>query len=97
MLVRNLLDNAVKYTGIGGGVSITLLQKRLIISDTGPGIANEEKSRVFNRFVRIDKTGQTGSGLGLSIARWIADAHGISISLNDNTPHGLVVELDFTS
>lgn len=65
----------------------------LIIADTGPGLSDEDKMRVFERFVRADKTGQSGSGLGLSIAKWIAETHNIDILLKDNHPHGLVVEM----
>ncbi len=67
ILIRNILDNAVKYTPDAGKISIALRpDKTLIISDSGSGISEADKMRVFNRFVRVDKTGQTGSGLGLS-------------------------------
>lgn len=96
MLMRNLLDNAVKYTPEGGRISVSLkADKTLGISDSGPGISDADKKRVFNRFVRVDKTGQTGSGLGLSIAQWVADAHKAKLSLRDNAPHGLAVEISF--
>jgi len=96
ILIRNILDNAVKYTPQGGTVTIALSKEgTLQVADSGPGIADDDKERVFNRFVRVDKSGQTGSGLGLSIAHWIADAHGAKILLKDNQPHGLIVEMDF--
>lgn len=98
ILIRNLLDNAVKYTPAGGGIMVQLgTDAILTISDTGPGISDEDKKRVFNRFVRVDKSGQTGSGLGLSIVQWIAEAQDIILSLKDNTPKGLSVELKFKS
>ncbi|PZQ43579.1 MAG: hypothetical protein DI551_11875 [Micavibrio aeruginosavorus] len=96
MLIHNLLDNAVKYTPDGGTIKVMLgADKKLSISDSGPGISDMDKKRVFNRFVRVDKTGQMGSGLGLSIAQWVADTHKASLSLHDNLPHGLVVEISF--
>jgi len=96
ILIRNVLDNAIKYTPPNGAITLALYNNgKLEISDTGPGISNTDKHRVFNRFVRVDKSGQTGSGLGLSIAQWIANAHGAVITLRDNKPHGLIVELDF--
>lgn len=98
ILIRNLMDNAVKYTPENGTIAVALSANgKLKISDTGPGIHDADKARVFNRFVRVDKSGQTGSGLGLSIAQWVADAHNAGITLKDNTPHGLIVELDFKS
>ncbi len=96
ILIRNLLDNAVKYTPTKGVIGVTLSKMGMLqITDTGPGITDADKERVFSRFVRADKTGQTGSGLGLSIAQWIADAHGVAIFLKDNRPNGLIVEMDF--
>lgn len=97
ILLRNILDNSIKYTPPHGEVSITLdTEGNLKISDTGPGICDTDKARVFNRFVRVDKSGQTGSGLGLSIVRWIAEAHNVPLYLSDNTPHGLIIEMKFS-
>ena len=90
ILLGNLADNAIKYTLEGGHISIKLSHTGLWeIADTGPGLNDADKARVFGRFVRADKTGQSGSGLGLSIASWIAKAHGVDIALHDNTPEGL--------
>ena len=84
-MAMNLLDNAIKYSAEGG--TITLECKRvdteysLSVSDTGPGIPFDAQDRVFERFYRVDKarshtqTKRAGAGLGLSIARWIAEAH----------------------
>jgi signal transduction histidine kinase len=91
IMVRNLLDNAVKYTPEGGTVAVTLSSGRLTVADSGPGLSDLDKQRVFERFVRADKSGQTGSGLGLPIARWVADMHKARITLADNAPHGLFV------
>lgn len=94
ILLSNLIDNAVKYTPDGGHVAVRLTAEGLLeIADSGPGLRDHDKARVFERFVRVDKTGQSGSGLGLSIARWVAQSHNVTITLHDNTPHGLVVRI----
>lgn len=96
ILFRNLLNNAVKYTPADGQVDVELTQYgRLTITDTGPGLSDADKTRVFERFVRADKSGQNGSGLGLSIAQWIADAHHVAILLQDNAPCGLKVQIQW--
>ena len=88
-LVLILLDNAVKYTPKGGTVTVELTsgpeEATLRVSDTGVGIPPEDRDHVFDRFYR-SKTARTmgdGSGLGLPIAEWIAEAHGGEISFAD--------------
>jgi len=96
ILLGNLLDNATKYTLEGGVVSISLSQEGVLeIADTGPGLSDGDKARVFERFVRADKSGQSGSGLGLSIAQWIASAHNNTINLLNNEPKGLRVHMEW--
>lgn len=87
-LMWNLIGNALKYTPAGGQVSLSLSQKDgwacIEVSDTGVGIPPQDLPYVFERFYRVDKARtrhQGGSGLGLSIARWIAQAHGGRISV----------------
>jgi len=94
-LLRNLLDNAVRYTPPGGSVlartRATAEHAILEISDTGPGIAAEHRQRVFDRFYRHTATTETGSGLGLSIVRAIAERHGAEVLLEDAPGGGLRV------
>ena len=75
-LVRNLVDNAVRYTPAGGRVSIAVHADgeaaRLSVEDSGPGIPLAERERVFDRFYRVLGSGGEGSGLGLAIVREIA-------------------------
>lgn len=87
-LMLNLTDNAIKYNHARGAVSIDLCRgdnfAELTISNTGPGIPQEQQSRVFDRFFRVDLAhGNSidGCGLGLSIAQWIVTAHDGEIQL----------------
>ena len=94
ILLKNLIDNAVKYTPANGQVLISLATNGLFhVVDTGPGLPDEDKAKVFDRFVRVDRTGQTGSGLGLAMVQQIALAHGVEVRLYDNKPNGLAVEI----
>jgi two-component system OmpR family sensor kinase len=91
-LVRNLVDNAVRYTPAGGRVSISVRRSGgeavLQVSDTGPGIPPEDRARVFDRFYRVPGATADGSGLGLSIVRQIAESHGARVSLADAAEAG---------
>lgn len=90
-LLRNLVDNAVRYTPRGGRVDLAIAESagepRLTVTDTGPGIPPDERGRVFDRFYRSPGTGGVGSGLGLAIVRAAAQAHGASVELGDG-PEG---------
>ena len=100
-MILNLLDNAIKFTSAGGRVHLQLSQnnsKHLItISDTGPGIPAEAQPYIFERFYRADharsrsdQVNGSGAGLGLSIARWIAEAHDGSLTLQQSDHTGSV-------
>ncbi len=86
--IRNLATNAVKYTPPGGHVAVRLDQAnggvRLVVSDTGIGIAPEDQKHIFNRFYRTDQAMEmaAGTGLGLSITKEIVDLHGGCIELH---------------
>jgi signal transduction histidine kinase len=89
-MIGNIVNNAILYTQTGGKVRVSARQREdrviLTIADNGPGIAAAERSRVFDRFYRIlneDTARITGSGLGLSIVKAIADRHGAHISIKD--------------
>ncbi|MBQ7454132.1 MAG: HAMP domain-containing histidine kinase, partial [Selenomonadaceae bacterium] len=100
-MIRIFLDNAVKYTPAGGIISVSssIIGEKisLSISDSGIGIAPENKKKIFDRFFRIDSedlvSEANGSGLGLSIAKWIADSHGITISVDSELGKGTTFTL----
>jgi two-component system sensor histidine kinase QseC len=99
ILLRNLVDNAVRYTPSGGRVSISVQASpagaALIVSDSGPGIAAAERERVMQRFYRLLGSGEEGSGLGLSIAARIAALHSAGMLLDDAPGGGLQVTVNF--
>jgi two-component system OmpR family sensor kinase len=84
-LLRNLIENAVRYTPAGGRIEVAVHQNegraRLEIADNGPGIPPSERERVFDRFYRVPGTAEYGSGLGLAIVRRAAQLHGADIAL----------------
>lgn len=89
-LVNNLIDNAVRYSREGGRVTVAVARApdgraRLSISDDGPSIPVDERTRVFQRFHRLLGTQTDGSGLGLAIVSEIANLHGASIALEEDT------------
>lgn len=105
-LAMILLDNAIKFTGAGGRVSVRVGtidgRPTLVVSDTGEGIGPDQLPRIFDRFYRGDDArtrgaaseARSGAGLGLSIARWIADVHGASIHVSSQPAEGTRVSVE---
>nr|WP_255665215.1 ATP-binding protein [Legionella sp. 16cNR16C] len=100
ILIRNLVDNAIRYCKENGKVIVRVFQKdsQLIfeVSDNGPGIPEELQSRVFERFFRVLGNKSPGSGLGLAIVRQICDLHGARVELESpKEGTGLIVRVLF--
>lgn len=92
-LLLNLLQNAVQHTPAGGKVSVEVSPNGsrvyVRVKDTGGGIPDEDRTRIFERFVQLDPSRRAaGTGLGLTIAKWIAEAHQGSLSLEQSGPSG---------
>ncbi|HTW38864.1 MAG TPA: ATP-binding protein [Steroidobacteraceae bacterium] len=112
ILVRNLVDNAVRYAPAGGKVEVRLRtcaagsgtalpgaarSVELSVADNGPGIPASERERAFDRFFRRPGSAEGGTGLGLAIVKAIAERHGARVSLEDAHPSGLRVTVLFPS
>lgn len=99
VMVRNLLDNAIRYIPEGGVVQVDLLRigdtASLTIQDSGSGIAQEDRERVFDRFYRVPGTSPSGSGLGMAIVKAIAEQHDAVISLDNAALGGLSINIAF--
>ncbi|MEJ2141412.1 MAG: ATP-binding protein [Gammaproteobacteria bacterium] len=98
MLLGNLLDNAIKYTPDNGNINITIKRVKkyitLSIVDTGPGINQDLKQRVFDRFYRIpNRNNISGCGLGLSIVQQCANILSAKLEIADNFPTGLAITI----
>ena len=102
-LLRIFLENSVKYTPPGGHIHAYSIRSNdgtsvtVTLSDDGIGIAPEHQARIFDRFYRVDssRTKETGgSGLGLSIARWIAERHDIKLVLKSAVDEGTTITLN---
>ncbi len=96
-LLLNLIDNALKYTPEGGTVTVSLYRDpewvRVSVEDTGVGIPPDVLPHIFDRFYRAQREGRTGVGLGLSIARWIAEAHGGRLTVESEVGQGTTFTL----
>lgn len=98
ILIRNLVDNAIRYTNEAGSVSVHLTKQNkeilLEVKDNGPGIPKELQPRVFERFFRVLGTKSTGSGLGLAIVQQICELHGGRVELaSPEKGTGLVIRV----
>jgi signal transduction histidine kinase len=93
-VLANLIENAVKYSPEGGEVRVSAAASngavRISVRDSGPGIPRDQQARIFEKFGRADVEGgsKPGSGLGLFIARSIAEAHGGSLDVSSGTEPG---------
>jgi signal transduction histidine kinase len=102
-LVSNLIDNALRYASLAPAAVRLIVERgpteeRLIVEDDGPGIPIEALERVFDRFYRVDRArsrGQGGTGLGLTIVRHIAEAHGGRVWAENCQPHGARFSIAF--
>ncbi|SMF93569.1 two-component system, OmpR family, sensor kinase [Methylomagnum ishizawai] len=101
VLVANLVENGLRYTPEGGRVDLSVWraggQPLLEVRDTGPGIPEADRARVFDRFYRGEATHEPGTGLGLSIVKTIADRHGARVGLENGAGGGLRVRVVFAA
>jgi signal transduction histidine kinase len=87
--LANILDNAVKYTPVGGAIMLRVRRRssgeiEFSVTDTGPGVPDEDRARVVERFVRLENSrSEPGSGLGLSLVAAVAEAHGGRLELSE--------------
>ena len=100
ILIANLMENACRYSPDGGTIDVAVIAATgsalLEISDTGPGLPDDQLDQVFQPFHRADTSGTEGSGLGLSIVARIAERHGASVTLVNRTGRtGLVARVTF--
>ena len=102
-LVYNLVENAIKYNHLGGQVTVTAYQKEkqiyLSVEDTGNGIPEDLRERVFEPFFRVDKSRSRelgGVGLGLALVREIVRVHDGSITVRANPSGGTIFDVMFT-
>ena len=97
-MIFNLMDNAVKYNRTNGNVDVTVSGNSICIADTGIGISEENKSRIFERFFRVDKSRSRrggGTGLGLSIVKHIAENHHAEIKIESTMNVGTEITVHF--
>jgi two-component system phosphate regulon sensor histidine kinase PhoR len=97
-MIRNLIDNAIKYNKVNGELEISLTLQKLTITDTGIGIALDDQLRVFERFYRVDKGKSKemgGTGLGLAIVKHICNLYNFKINLQSEIDRGTTIEIIF--
>lgn len=99
-VINNLMSNAIKYTDKGSIKVSTKVSKEFItidFEDTGLGIPDEQKSKLFNKFVQLEtsvKNKSKGTGLGLVVSQGIISAHGGTLKVLDNKPHGTIFRIE---
>ena len=105
-IVENLASNAVKFTPPGGSIEVAVRhdasRKRIVfeVSDTGVGIAEEDRERIFDRFTQVDGSTERlrgGSGLGLALVRELAEMHGGSVSVASSVGEGSTFSVEIPS
>jgi len=101
-LVKNIIENAVRYNNPGGRVSVTIENDKrntwLFVFDNGIGISPEEQTRIFERFYRVEKSRSVrsgGTGLGLSIVKHICALYGWKVSLKSKLGVGTEITVSF--
>ena len=99
VMLSNLVDNALRYTQQGGRVDVMVGLDDgapfVQVADNGPGVPLDQRERLFDRFYRPEGNTVWGCGLGLSIVKSVADAHGARLGLEGNSGGGLVVKVTF--
>ena len=95
LMVRNLLDNALRYSPSGSTIDVQLNARAITVDDNGPGVSDEQLIRLGERFWRPPGQAQTGSGLGLSIVKNIAQLHGVRLQFSQRASGGLRVTLSW--
>jgi len=101
-ILRNLLDNAVKFSPPGGTVTVRVEMSgekpALVVEDEGPGIAPQEQDRIFQRFYQVDRSrskARPGTGLGLAIVKHLAHLHGAEVTVRSQTGRGSAFRVTF--
>jgi two-component system sensor histidine kinase QseC len=99
ILIRNLVENAIRYTPDGGTVTVSIMEedqhRHIVVEDSGPGIPEEEHEKVFKRFYRVSEGNQEGTGLGLAMVQRIIEIHRAAIEFGKSRYGGLKVDVCF--
>jgi signal transduction histidine kinase len=91
-----ILDNAIKFSPVGGSVTVALKDRTLSVIDHGTGISEEDMLYIFDRFYKVrSEENKNGTGLGLAIAKQIALRHNIKISVSSEINKGSVFSFEF--